>query len=172
MEQENLNVNGLENPNKEEMLKRIQGKCAKQRVLFWGLFLTALLFFFYNFPIENKADSIGESLLLALAVISAFNIWWYGKMSKTDDVKQFLTKWVKSTKWINLITSFFGGLFFGFFLGEIIEGPILERMELSEKLLTIAFFVLLTAGLILIFIFTKKLTKDDDIKSLRELEGI
>jgi len=172
MEQENLNLNGLENLNKEEMLKRIQGKCARLRGLFWGLFLTALLFFFYNFPIENKADSIGESLLLALAVISAFNIWWYGKMSKTDDVKQFLTKWVKSTKWINLITSFFGGLFFGFFLGEIIEGPILERMELSEKLITIAFFVLLAACLILIFIFTKKLTKDDDIKSLRELEGI
>jgi len=172
MEQEKLNENGLENLNKEEMLQRIQGKCAKQRALFRGLFLTSLLFFFYNFPIDNKADSIGESLLLALAVMSAFSIWWYGKMSKTDDVKQFLTKWVKSTKWINLITSFFGGLFFGFFLGEIIEGPILERMELSEKLLTIAFFVLLTAGLIYTFISIRRLKMDNDIATLKELEGI
>ena len=93
-------------------------------------------------------------------------------MSKTDDVKQFLTKWVKSTKWINLITSFFGGLFFGFFLGEIIEGPILERMELSEKLLTIAFFVLLTAGLIYTFISIRRLKMDNDIATLKELEGI
>ena len=151
MEQENLNVNGLENPNKEEMLKRIQGKCAKLRALFRGSFLTSLLFFFYNFPIEDKADSIGESLLLAIAVMSAFSIWWYGKLSKTDDVKQFLTKWVKGTKWINLITSFFGGLFFGFFCARIIHGDILEKMGLNVKLITIAFFVLLAACLILIF---------------------
>ena len=144
-------MNGLENPNKEEMLKRIQGKCAKLRALFRGSFLTSLLFFFYNFPIEDKADSIGESLLLAIAVMSAFSIWWYGKLSKTDDVKQFLTKWVKGTKWINLITSFFGGLFFGFFCARIIHGDILEKMGLNVKLITIAFFVLLAACLILIF---------------------
>ena len=172
MEQEKLNENGLENLNKEEMLERIQGKCAKQRVLFRGLFLTSLLFFFYNFPIVNRAESIGESLLLAIAVMSAFNIWWYGKMSKTNDVRQFLTKWVKSTKWINMVTAFLGGLFFGFFLGEIIEGDILERMGLKVYLITIAFFVLRTAGLIYTFINIRRLKMDDDIKRLRELEGI
>ena len=172
MEQEILNLNGLENPNKEEMLKRIQGKCAKQRVLFWGLFLTALLFFFYNFPIENKAELISQLVLLVIAVTSAINIWWYGKISKTDDVKQFLTKWVKVSKWMNCFTSCIGGFVIGFYCAGFIEGDILEKMGLNVKLITIAFFVLLAACLILIFIFTKKLTKDDDIKSLREFEGI
>ena len=172
MEQERLNENGLENLNKEEMLERIQRTCDRQRVLFRGLFFTALLFFLYIFPIEDRGESIGELLLLALVVISAFNIGWYGKMCKTNDVKQFLTMWIKVNKWINLVTIFLGSFCIGFFLGEILEGDILERMGLNVYLITIAFFVLLAAGLILIFTFNKKLTKDDVITSLRELEGI
>ena len=175
MENEILNEKGLDSLNREVLMSRIQGKCAKLAKLYgietilWLAFIPILAFLLHY---EKKADWICLALSIAAGLSSLVIMWWYGKLSKQDDSKQFLSQFITKAKWFRYTSECIGGFFLGYFLGYYLFGSINEKFGFAIYVTSIVVFILLAAIILYSFMSNKRMMKDEDIHSLRELEGM